>query len=98
MTAAGLRTGDTALHIGRHFSLRDAMKWAQRMQVSDPPLKTYCNFCQRRCSVQLCGQHMTKTSRAGCRGSSVGSLHEYFCLSLSGDIVCMYNTSVMRAD
>ncbi|CAL5218660.1 g365 [Coccomyxa viridis] len=32
MTAAGLRTGDTALHIGRHFSLRDAMKWAQRMQ------------------------------------------------------------------
>ena len=33
MMAAGLRTGDTALHIGRHFSLRDAMKWAGRMQV-----------------------------------------------------------------
>ena len=33
MMAAGLRTGDTALHIGRHFSLRDAMKWAGSMQV-----------------------------------------------------------------
>lgn len=35
MTAAGLRTGDTALHTGRHFSLRDAIKWACRMQVSN---------------------------------------------------------------
>lgn len=34
MTSAALRTGDTALHVGRHFSLRDAMKWARRMQVS----------------------------------------------------------------
>ncbi len=40
MTAAGLRTGDAALHIGRHFSLRDAMKWAQRMQVILRPWKS----------------------------------------------------------
>ena len=33
MHAAGLRTGDTVLHVGRYFSLRDAMKWARRMQV-----------------------------------------------------------------
>ena len=33
MHAAGLRIGDTVLHVGRYFSLRDAMKWARRMQV-----------------------------------------------------------------
>ena len=48
MAAAGLHTGDIALHVGRHFSLRDAMKWAQRMlvtpflfwhwRISTPPL------------------------------------------------------------
>ncbi|KAK9809153.1 hypothetical protein WJX72_010301 [[Myrmecia] bisecta] len=32
MEAAGLRSGDTALHVGRHFSLRDLFKWCGRMQ------------------------------------------------------------------
>ena len=40
MNAAGLREGDTALHVGRHFSLRDALKWARRMQVT--PLCSPC--------------------------------------------------------
>lgn len=40
MEAAGLREGDTALHVGRHFSLRDALKWARRMQVT--PLRCIC--------------------------------------------------------
>ena len=40
MDAAGLHEGDTALHVGRHFSLRDALKWARRMQVT--PLRCMC--------------------------------------------------------
>jgi midasin len=31
--AAGLCLGDTALHVGRHFSLRDVLKWCKRMKV-----------------------------------------------------------------
>ncbi len=31
--SAGLRAGDAALHVGRHFSMRDVLKWCRRMQV-----------------------------------------------------------------
>ena len=31
--AAGLRPGELALSLGRHFSLRDLIKWCRRMQV-----------------------------------------------------------------
>lgn len=33
LAAAGLRRGDLALHLGRHFSLRDVFKWCARMMV-----------------------------------------------------------------
>ena len=47
MHAAGLRSGDTVLHVGRYFSLRDAMKWARRMQVpfSHPGTHLCCLSC-----------------------------------------------------
>lgn len=38
LQAAGIRAGDLALHLGRHFSLRDLFKWCRRMQVG-PRLK-----------------------------------------------------------
>lgn len=38
LEGAGLRAGDVALHVGRHFSMRDVLKWCQRMQV---PLSTF---------------------------------------------------------
>ena len=31
--AGGVRTGDPGLHVGRHFSLRDLIKWCRRMQA-----------------------------------------------------------------
>ena len=31
--AGGVRTGDAGMHIGRHFSLRDLVKWCRRMQA-----------------------------------------------------------------
>ncbi|KXZ56433.1 hypothetical protein GPECTOR_1g386 [Gonium pectorale] len=31
LEAAGVRRGDLALHLGRHFSLRDVFKWCDRM-------------------------------------------------------------------
>ena len=33
LEAAGLRGGELSLSLGRHFSLRDLIKWARRMQV-----------------------------------------------------------------
>lgn len=33
LNSAGLRAGDAALHVGRHFSMRDVLKWCRRMQV-----------------------------------------------------------------
>lgn len=33
MEAAGLKRGALALHLGRHFSLRDVFKWCRRMMV-----------------------------------------------------------------
>ena len=33
LEAAGLRSGELTLSLGRHFSLRDLIKWARRMQV-----------------------------------------------------------------
>ena len=32
LAAAGLRPGDLALHLSRHLSLRDAVKWCRRME------------------------------------------------------------------
>ena len=32
LAAAGIRPGDLSLSLGRHFSVRDLFKWAQRMQ------------------------------------------------------------------
>lgn len=31
--AGGVRPGDPGLHVGRHFSLRDLIKWCRRMQA-----------------------------------------------------------------
>ena len=33
LEGVGLRAGDAALHIGRHFSLRDLFKWCRRLEV-----------------------------------------------------------------
>ena len=33
LEAAGLRSGQLALSLGRYFSLRDVVKWCRRMQV-----------------------------------------------------------------
>ena len=33
MEAVQLQAGDASLHVARHFSLRDVVKWARRMQV-----------------------------------------------------------------
>ena len=33
MKAVQLQAGDASLHVARHFSLRDVVKWARRMQV-----------------------------------------------------------------
>lgn len=38
LVSAGLRAGDMALHLGRHFSVRDLFKWCKRMQVSSAGL------------------------------------------------------------
>ena len=33
LAAGGVRAGDVALHVGRHFSIRDLIVWCKRMQV-----------------------------------------------------------------
>lgn len=33
LAANGFRGTDAALHVGRHFSMRDLIKWCRRMQV-----------------------------------------------------------------
>ena len=35
LAAAGVKRGELALHLGRHFSLRDVFKWCGRMVVSE---------------------------------------------------------------
>jgi len=35
--ARGVRAGEPGLHVGRHFSLRDLVKWCRRLQARAPP-------------------------------------------------------------
>lgn len=49
-----MRQGDAALHIGRHFSLRDALKWARRMQVRCLLPMHSTLAAQRRCIRSQC--------------------------------------------
>jgi hypothetical protein len=51
LEAVGLLGGELALALGRHFSLRDLVKWCRRMQV-----RHELWFCSGR-SWLLCGRH-----------------------------------------
>jgi len=46
--AGGVRAGEPGLHVGRHFSLRDLVKWCRRLQARAPPAACYLlgrTFC-----------------------------------------------------
>ena len=44
LAAGGVRPGDVALHVGRHFSIRDLIVWCKRMQVLLPAQVLYLGF------------------------------------------------------
>lgn len=67
MEAGGLRAGDAALHVGRHFSLRDLIKWSHRMQV----FYSATNSSWTPPATLLSRQCVLLKHLASCKGSEV---------------------------